>query len=100
VRNLRAAGSATITVRQRTEEVTAVQLAPDEAIAFFRDTLPALARSYGWLATWIVRNVDKIDLDNPLEAAQGRPVFELKRPLPRAGPSSENQGGATHGPPG
>jgi deazaflavin-dependent oxidoreductase (nitroreductase family) len=100
VRNLRAAGSATLTVRQRTEEVTAVQLAPDEAIAVFRDTLPALARRYGWLATWIVRHVDKIDLDNPIEAAQGRPVFELTRPLPGAGPSSELERGATHGLPG
>ena len=79
VRNLRAAGSATIRVRRRTEEVTALELDPDAAVAFFRDTLAPLARRYGRLATWIVRNVDRIDLDNPLEAAQGRPVFELHR---------------------
>jgi hypothetical protein len=26
---------------------------------------------------WIVRTIDKIDTDDPVEAAQGRPVFEL-----------------------
>jgi deazaflavin-dependent oxidoreductase (nitroreductase family) len=37
VRNLRAAGRATITVRRRTEEVTAVELGPAEAADFIRD---------------------------------------------------------------
>jgi deazaflavin-dependent oxidoreductase (nitroreductase family) len=44
VLNLRAAGRATITVRRRTEEVTATELAATERIAFFRDTLAPLAR--------------------------------------------------------
>ena len=79
VRNLRAAGRATITVRRRTEHVTAVELTPTEAIAFFRDVLRPLVRQYGWLAMWIVRHVDQIDIDNPVEEAEGRPVFELRR---------------------
>ncbi|HLZ28107.1 MAG TPA: nitroreductase family deazaflavin-dependent oxidoreductase [Chloroflexota bacterium] len=79
VRNLRAAGRATITVRRRPEQVTAVELPLAEAVTFFRDVLAPLARRYGWLALWIVRNVDKIDIDRPVEAAQGRPVFELRR---------------------
>jgi deazaflavin-dependent oxidoreductase (nitroreductase family) len=79
VRNLRAAGRATITVRRRTEHVTAVELTPTETVAFFRDVLPPLVRRYGWLAIWIVRNIDQIDIDNPVEAALGRPVFELHR---------------------
>jgi deazaflavin-dependent oxidoreductase (nitroreductase family) len=79
VHNLRTAGRATITQRRRTEEVTATELAPAEAVVFFRDVLAPLARRYGWLAMWIVRNVDKIDIDDPVEAANGRPVFELHR---------------------
>ncbi len=79
VRNLRAAGRATITVRRRQEQVTAAELPLAEAVTFFRDVLAPLARHYGWLAMWIVRNVDRIDIENPVEAAQGRPVFELHR---------------------
>lgn len=47
VRNLRAAGRATITVRRRKEDVTAVELGPTEAVAFFRDILSPLVRQYG-----------------------------------------------------
>lgn len=79
VRNLRAAGRAIITVRRRQEQVTAAELPPAEAVTFFRDVVAPVVRYYGWLAMWIVRNVDKIDIDNPVEAAQGRPVFELRR---------------------
>jgi deazaflavin-dependent oxidoreductase (nitroreductase family) len=78
VRNLRAAGVATLTVRRQREPVTATELTPDAAVAFFRDVHAPLARRNGWLAMWIVRNVDKIDINNPREAAQGRPVFELR----------------------
>jgi len=81
VHNLRNAGRATITRRRRKEEVTATELAPAEAVVFFRDVLAPLARRYGWLAMWIVRNVDKIDIDDPVEAANGRPVFELHRSI-------------------
>ncbi len=76
VRNLRAAGRATITVGRRKEEVTAVELGPTEAVEFIRDVLGPHARRVP-LGLWIVRNLDKIDIDNPVEAAKGRPVFEL-----------------------
>ncbi len=79
VHNLRAAGRATITQRRRKEEVAATELAPAEVVVFFRDVLAPLVRRYGWLAMWIVRTIDKIDIDDPLEAARGRPVFELHR---------------------
>jgi len=77
VLNLRAAGRAIVSVRRRTEEVTAVELTPTEAVAFFRDVVGPLVRRYGWLVEWIVRNVDQIDVDHPAEASQGLPVFEL-----------------------
>jgi deazaflavin-dependent oxidoreductase (nitroreductase family) len=76
VRNLRAAGRATITVRRGTEEVTATELDPTQRIEFFRDTLGPLARSIPFGSRFI-RIVDGVDLDKPLEAAEGRPVFEL-----------------------
>ena len=76
VRNLRAAGRATITVGRRNEEVTAVELGSTETVAFFRDVLrPRVQRSR--VGAWIVRYLDQIDLDHPEEAALGRPVFEL-----------------------
>ena len=77
VRNLRAAGRATITVRGREEEVRATELDPAQRVAFFRDTLGPLARSIP-LGVWFIRAVDGVDLNDPLAAAQGRPVFELQ----------------------
>jgi len=76
VHNLRAAGRATITVGRRKEEVTAVELGPTEAAEFVRDVLAPHARRTR-LGSWFVRTIDKIDIDNPVEAAAGRPVFEL-----------------------
>ena len=76
VRNLRAAGHATITTGRRKEEVSAIELGPTEAVEFIRDVLAPHARQTRF-GSWIVRNVDKIDIDNPEEAAKGRPVFEL-----------------------
>ncbi len=75
-RNLRAAGHATITAGGRKEEVTAVELGPAEAAAFVRDVIAPIARQ-NRLGMWIVRNIDRIDIDHPVEAAQGRPVFEI-----------------------
>lgn len=77
VRNLKAAGSATLSMRGHGEEVRATELTPEAAVAFFRDIHAPLARRNGWLAMWIVRNIDKIDINNPLETAQRCPVFEL-----------------------
>ena len=76
VLNLRAAGGATITVRGRKEEVIATELDPTERVGFFRDTLGPVARGIP-LGVRFIRIVDGVDLDDPLEAAEGRPVFEL-----------------------
>jgi deazaflavin-dependent oxidoreductase (nitroreductase family) len=78
VRNLRAAGRATITFRGRSEEVTATELDLANRVEFFRDSLGPLARSipFGY---WFIRFVDGVDLDHPAEAAERCPVFELHR---------------------
>jgi deazaflavin-dependent oxidoreductase (nitroreductase family) len=76
VRNLRAAGRATITVRGRKEEVRATELDPTERVAFFRDILGPLARTIPF-GVWFIRIVDGVDVRRPLEAAEGRRVFEL-----------------------
>ena len=80
VRNLRAAGSATITVRGRKEEVRATELGAAERLEFFRDVLGPVARGIPFGRAFI-RIVDGVDLDDPLEASEGRPVFEL-HPVP------------------
>lgn len=79
VRNLRAAGRATITVRGRTEEVVATELDPNERVGFFRDVLGPVARGMPFGVRFI-RLLDQVDLDHPSEAAEGRPVFELHPP--------------------
>jgi len=76
VRNLRAAGHATITVRGREEEVRVTELDPAERVAFFRDVVGPVARKIPFGMSFI-RIVDGVDLNDPLEAAEGRPVFEL-----------------------
>ena len=79
VRNLRAAGRATITIRGRTEDVAAVELDPAQRVEFFRDILGPVAHGIPFGVTFI-RVVDGTDVDRPQEAAAGRVVFEL---LPR-----------------
>ena len=76
VRNLRAAGRATINVRGRQEEVRATELDPTERVEFFRDTLGPLARSLPF-GVWFIRLVDGVDIRRPEEVAQDRRVFEL-----------------------
>ena len=76
MRNLRAAGRATITVRGRKEDVTATELDARQRVAFFRDILGPVARGIPFGVRFI-RIVDGVDLDDPLAAADGRPVFEL-----------------------
>jgi deazaflavin-dependent oxidoreductase (nitroreductase family) len=76
VRNLRAAGRATITAGGRDEEVGATELDATQRIGFFRDILAPLARSIP-LGLAFVRIVDGVDLNHPEEAAEGRRVFEL-----------------------
>jgi deazaflavin-dependent oxidoreductase (nitroreductase family) len=76
VRNLRAAGRATITVRRRSEDVRAIELDETQRVAFFRDVLGPLARGIPF-GVQFIRWVDAVDLDHPVGAAEGRRVFEL-----------------------
>ena len=76
VRNLRAAGRATITVRGQTEEVRATELDPSQRVEFFRDVLRPVAHDMPFGVTFI-RVVDGVDVDRPAEEAEGRCVFEL-----------------------
>jgi deazaflavin-dependent oxidoreductase (nitroreductase family) len=76
VRNLRATGRATIWIGRRKEEVTAVELGLVDAGAFIRDVVAPHAHRTRF-GEWFVRNIDKIDIDHPEKAAEGRPVFEL-----------------------
>jgi deazaflavin-dependent oxidoreductase (nitroreductase family) len=76
VRNLRAAGRATINMRGRKEEVSATELDPTERVAFFRDILRPVARGIPFGFSF-VRIVDGVDLNDSLGAAEGRVVFEL-----------------------
>jgi deazaflavin-dependent oxidoreductase (nitroreductase family) len=77
VRNLRAAGRATLTVRRRSEDVRATELDPTQRVAFFRDVLRPLARGIPF-GVQFIRLVDGVDLDDPVAAAEGRRVFELQ----------------------
>ena len=77
VRNLRAAGHATITVRRETEEVRATELDLPERVAFFRDVLGPVARGMRF-GVWFIRAVDGVDVNRPEEMAEGRRVFELQ----------------------
>ena len=76
VRNLRAAGRATIADRHRTVDVRAIELDPAERVGFFRDVIGPFARSipFGY---WFIRLVDGVDLNDPEAAARRCPVFEL-----------------------
>jgi deazaflavin-dependent oxidoreductase (nitroreductase family) len=77
VRNLRAAGRATITVRRRAEAVGATELSAEERVAFFRDVMVPVARGIPFGFAFI-RIVDGVDLRDPVRAAEGRRVFELQ----------------------
>jgi len=51
-------------------------LDPTQRVGFFRDILGPLARGIPF-GVLFIRIVDGVDLDQPLEAAEGRHVFEL-----------------------
>jgi deazaflavin-dependent oxidoreductase (nitroreductase family) len=76
VKNLRAAGRATITRRRLREEVTATELDPAERVEFFRDVLGPKARSIPF-GVLFIRVADGVDVTKPVAAAKGRRVFEL-----------------------
>lgn len=78
VRNLRAAGEATITVGKRTERVRAVELSKAEKVEFFRDLLgPYIRRMPGGRLLSRMLGVSVI-LDDPIGSAAVYPVFELQ----------------------
>jgi deazaflavin-dependent oxidoreductase (nitroreductase family) len=79
VRNLRAAGRATITVRRGEQDVAATELDATQRVGFFRDVMAPLARRFPF-GFQFIRLVDGVDLNDPIAAADGRRVFEL-RPL-------------------
>jgi deazaflavin-dependent oxidoreductase (nitroreductase family) len=87
VRNLRSAGRATITMRHGKEEVIATELEPTQPVWFFRDVLGPFARGIPF-GIWFIRVVDEVDLARPLEAAEGRRVFELHRIRAAGDPST------------
>jgi len=76
VRNLRVAGTATITVRRTEHEVCAVELDPAERVRFFRETFGPVARRIPF-GVRFVRLLDSVDVNGPVAAAEGRVVFEL-----------------------
>ena len=79
VRNLRAAGVATITVGKQSEEVRAVELSTADKVAFYRDLLGPYAngmRGGRFLARFL--GMSEI-LNDPIAAADAHPVFELRR---------------------
>ena len=77
VRNLRAAGSATLSVGRRHDEVSSRELTVDEGAAFFRDVLAPYVRRLriGGLLLAVLGARDV--LDDPDASARKRPVFEL-----------------------
>jgi deazaflavin-dependent oxidoreductase (nitroreductase family) len=81
VRNLRAAGEATITVGRRRERVRAIELSHEAAAAFFRDVVGLYVRRIPFgLGRWLIGTVlgARDILDEPVAAAEHRPVFELR----------------------
>jgi deazaflavin-dependent oxidoreductase (nitroreductase family) len=76
VRNLRAAGEATVVVRRQTQSVRTIELDPEQRLGFFRDTFGPLARRIPFGVTF-VRLLDGVDVRDPARAAEGRVVFEL-----------------------
>jgi hypothetical protein len=61
-------------IREKSSEMA--QIFPTQRVGFFRDVLGPLARGIP-LGVWSIRIANGVDLDNPVEAAEGRVVFEL-----------------------
>ena len=76
VRNLRAAGEATIQIHRRQLEVRAVELDPEQRVVFFRETFAPYARRIPFGGRF-VRLFDGVDINDPVAAATDRAVFEL-----------------------
>ena len=77
VRNLRAAGEATITLGKRSQDVRAVELSKGEKVEFFREELgPFIRHMRGGRLLSSLLGVSDV-LDDPVAAADRHPVFEL-----------------------
>ena len=80
VRNLRAAGHATLTVGRRQEVVGATELGPTAAGEFFRDLVgPYVRRIPMGVGKWMIGSLlgAKDILEDPIGAGVRHPVFEL-----------------------
>ena len=93
VRNLRAAGQATLTSNRRAQPVTAVELSTTEAAAFYRGTLMSYVRGIPLgLGRFLLSSLGASDLlSDPDGAAQRHAVFELR-------PQTNNGSGAAPAP--
>jgi deazaflavin-dependent oxidoreductase (nitroreductase family) len=87
VRNLRAAGEATLTINRRAEPVRAVELSPQEAASFFKDVLTPYVNRVP-MAGFILGTVlgARELIADPDGAAQRHSVFEFH---PRTSGGSE-----------
>jgi deazaflavin-dependent oxidoreductase (nitroreductase family) len=81
VRNLRAAGEATIRLRGRDVRVTATELDPAAARRFFAETIPGYVAHFPRIGQAFLRALFRLAapdlLSDPDKAAASRPVFEL-----------------------
>src|SRR5437588_183420 len=79
VRNLRAAGEATLKVGGGDEEVAADELTAEEATEFFSDVLGPYVRGVP-LGRWMLRSILGAGdiLEDPALASRRHPVFELR----------------------
>jgi deazaflavin-dependent oxidoreductase (nitroreductase family) len=81
-RNLRAAGEATIRTGGRDVRVTATELDPESARAFFAETVPDYIARFPRLGRGFLRLLFRLVapdlLSDPEKAASTRPVFELR----------------------
>ena len=79
VRNLRAAGEATLTVGKRQEPVHTLELTKEQAAAFFADVLGPYLRRLPVPVRWIMPPLLGLGdvLKDPQAAAERHPVFEI-----------------------
>ena len=79
VRNLRAAGEATITVGKRRQQVSATELSPQEGADFFAQVLSPYVRRLP-LGRWLLGSVlgAREMFEDPQGAASRYPVFEVR----------------------
>ncbi|MGA7911769.1 MAG: nitroreductase family deazaflavin-dependent oxidoreductase [Candidatus Dormiibacterota bacterium] len=80
VRNLRAAGEATLTIGKRQEPVHTTELTKEEATAFFANVLGPYLRRLPLPVQWIMPPLLGLSdvLKDPTGAAERHPVFEIQ----------------------